>query len=393
MAEYQKVKKAKAYKEELHNLIEQYMESKEDIVKNSGQLKFFKDLMVRHLAVSTNIKIQKPSTRVLDFFDQRVCGSNDETIDFFDHNKNMKAFFASVYCENGTFSEPFETEYATIPYLLLQKIQEVLEESLKEYLRIGEAEPVEEKESAYFDFLLSVALYEIFIRELYVEIEDKLLSEDGDAFDAEEDREWVEKIWEEIKECKDEEEQKKKIEYLAECTAQYYEKICRYSFRIFYIWYFLLQVIKLMAVLRIIILIERVQINKEQIYTDVGFGKRLSQEAIEAKYWSDLMKKLLQNGELFSDVERKRNLVTMYKRINAFYIKNTIFPHTDKDTTFIEFEKKVLMDVDILKKYLEMIQKHSVGKRSFSEEKIMWEWQAQLAAPILNAVHDIMEIV
>ena len=43
MAEYQKVKKAKAYKEELHNLIEQYMESKEDIVKNSGQLKFFKE--------------------------------------------------------------------------------------------------------------------------------------------------------------------------------------------------------------------------------------------------------------------------------------------------------------------------------------------------------------
>lgn len=391
MAEYEKVKKAKACKEELHNRIEQYMENKEDIVKNSGQLKFFKDLMVRHLAVSTNIKIQKPSTRVFDFFDHRVCGSNDDIIDLFDHDKNMKAFFESVYCEYGSFSEPFETEYATIPYLLLQKLQEVLEESLKEYIRVGEEKPVKKKESAYLDFLLSVALYEIFIREFYVEIEDKMLAEDAYIFDGREDREWMEKIWKEIKVCKDEEEQKKKIEHLAEYTAQFYEKLCRYSFRIFYIWYFLSQMIKLLAVLRIIALIERVQINKGQFYSEIKSGKSPNPEAIEAKYWSELMKKLLMNGELFSDVERKRNLVTMYKQINTLYKKNRIFPYTDKDISFVEFEEKVIMDVDILKKYLEMIQKHSVGKRTFSEEKIMWEWQAQLAAPILNAANDIME--
>lgn len=390
MAEYPKVKKAKAYKEELHKIIEQYLEEKDDIVINSGQLKFFRGLMVRYIAVSTNIKVQKPSTRIFEFFDNYVCGSNDEVIDLFDHDKNMKGFFESVYCEDSPFSDPFETEYATIPFLLLQKLQNVMEECFREYLRIDGEEQREKKEDAYFELLLSVALYEIFIRELYIEIEDKLFDENAYEFDGKEDFEELEKIWESIKSGGKSELYEDKIKTLTTHAIQSYEKLLRYSFKPYYIFYFVMHLINLYAVLRIIVLIERVQINKGHGYAKTEKG-RLA--ASEADYWFELMGKLLKNGSLFFGVPRKSNLGTMYALVNAVYERNQIFPHIERNIKYWDFEKEVVFDVDPLKKYFDMLQKHTVFYRTDAEEKMMWDWQAQLAAPLWRAANDIMKTV
>ena len=62
---------------------------------------------------------------MFEFFDNRICGSNDELIDFFDYDKNRASFFRSVYCEEMLFSEPFEGDDTKVPYLLLQKIHEI----------------------------------------------------------------------------------------------------------------------------------------------------------------------------------------------------------------------------------------------------------------------------
>lgn len=390
MAEYPKVKMAKEYKEKLHKIIEQYLEKKEDIVLNSGQLKFFRGLMIRYIAVSINLKIQKPGTRVFEFFDNYVCGSNDEVIDLFDHEKNMRAFFESMYCEGSPFSEPFETEYATIPFLLLQKLQNVMEECFREYLRIDGEKQSEKKESAYLDLLLSVALYEIFIRELFAETEDKLLDEKAYKFEGEEDIEALEKMWEEIKVCKDLDGQEEKLKMLTTHAQQAYEKMYRYSFRFYYIWYFAMHLINLYAVLRIIVLIERVQINKGHGYAKTEKGRFA---ASEAKYWYGLMEKTLKDGTLFFEVPRKRNLGFMYAQINTVFEKNKIFPYVEKEIKYRDFEKEVVSDMDLLKKYLDMLQRHTVFNRTEAEEKMMWEWQAQLAAPLWKAAGDIMNTV
>ena len=327
---------------------------------------------------------------IFEFFDNYVCGSNDEVIDFFDHEKNMRAFFESLYCEGSPFSEPFETEYATIPFLLLQKLQNVMEECFRAYLRIDGEEQREKKESAYLDLLLSIALYEIFIRELFAEVEDKLFDENSYEFEGEEDIEALESMWEEIKSCKDLDGQDEKLKILTTHAQQAYEKMYRYSFRFYYIWYFAVRLINLYAVMRIIVLIERVQINKGHGYAKTERGKLA---ASEAKYWYELMDKILKDGTLFFEVPRKSNLGFMYAQINKVFEKNKIFPYIEKDIKYRDFEKEVISDMDLLKKYLDMIQRHTVFNRTDAEEKMMWDWQAQLAEPLWKAAGDIMEMV
>ena len=91
-------------------------------------------------------------------------GNNDEVLSFFDPAMNRKEFLQSPYSMDFPCSVNFNMQFSEMPFLLLQKTQSEVEHALDDFFYVKEET---EKEAVYLDLLLSLALYEIFLREIF----------------------------------------------------------------------------------------------------------------------------------------------------------------------------------------------------------------------------------
>lgn len=393
MGKYLKVEAAHECRAIIHKRVEKYFIDKEKIQINSGQLKFLDGLMIRHLAISSNVKIQNPRKKIFHYLDTMILSDNDEVITFLDNDKNMESFFQSPYGKTFPFTSTFKTDYGTIPFLLLQKAQDAMESSLNYYMTLKNSDEEDDskkgtKESAYLDLLIGIVLYEIFLRELFHTIETitpPITQVRRDLAQSE----FVDQLWEKISNCKDPEQINTLYTELYEQTQQYYEQICHASFSIYYNFYFVMHLTNFYAILRIVFLMEFVNIN-------IGNYNTKSEESrknlIEAKFWTDQVAEFKEKKVLFGNFEKRRNLGNLYNELNSIYKEHEIFPYVGGGRSYSTFEADALPVATAIADYLAIIGKHTAESRTFEEEESLWTQADSLSRPIWNAINSIIEL-
>lgn len=115
-----------------------------------------------------------------------------------------------------------------------------------------------EKEAVYLDLLLSLALYEIFLREIFGNHITPMMSVLSPVREPAE-MEQINYDYEEVQNCTDLQKRKEMISELWEKTSEYFEKLCEISYAIYSMGYFAVHQSNYYALLRIIVLIEFVK--------------------------------------------------------------------------------------------------------------------------------------
>lgn len=401
MGKYLKAEKANNCRQAIYDRIEQYVVKNDEAENNSGQLKFLKDLLIRNLAVSSRVRVRKDGflkyvKNTLRFY------RNDEVIAFIDCEKNMEAFLQSPYCEEFSHNKPFKPEYGFPMFLLLQRTQEGVERAMIRYLSLSsgleahdkkEGNKMEkEKLEAYVEWLYNIALYEIFLRNCFEDINRTFLSNSkaDSAADLEEEKKLMQRF-RELLGGKDLIRRKEMASEVADYTAAYMDKIWQRVFGLYYLNYFVQHQTNLYAVMRIIVLVEYVNINLTR--EEGGIRKKEDIEAFgDAQYWKKLVEDWIGESELFAETGRNRNLNVFYTELNRVYRECRIFPNyfqSDKEGNFLEESRQAMID---LKQYIECLRDYTVSRRSPEVEKNLWKVEDKLSVPIWNAVCEIGEI-
>lgn len=367
----------KENKEQVYSYVENYLEPK--VERDSGQLKCLKSLLVRNVAISTTLR-EATKKRVFDFLDEIVLSDEEDVIDFFNKEKNIDLFLESPYgcgmehSEYAKYLDDFETEKVFPKFLLLQKVQAVMESELVMYInssqkteerqieieetrrevkrkeeeqaatcetvvggasskkkKVHDMEFLTYKKDAYLNFLFSVAIYEIMVMKTYEEFDVEAFYKKGDS--------------------------------------------CR-----LYMMYVLRHLTNLYAIIRIVYLIEFVQSNGmylEDTNPKKSSGKK-NDIYVEAYKKAIEWMHVFEDWDLFCIVSWKKNLAKMYAELDATYFR-----------VFKEDEK--LEYIETLKQYFSILEHRLADQRSGQEERQIWNLQIKLAGPIWNEVGTIMD--
>lgn len=401
MGKYLKAEKANGCRIAIYNQIEQYVMQDGGAESNSGQLKFLKGLMIRNLAVSSRVRIRKEGflkyvKDTLRFY------YNDEVIAFMDCEKNMEAFLQSPYCEEFYYDKLFRPEYGFPPFLLLQKTQERMEKAMIRYLSLSSGlEACDEKKGnrmekdkleAYVEWLYSIAVYEIFLRDCFEDISHNFLNvpKAGNTEDTEEEKELI-RHFRELRGCRDLSRKKEMAIEMADYAADYMDKFWQRVFGVYYLNYVVQHLMNLYAIMRIIILIEYVNINVSRETSGVRKNEDIEAFA-DAQYWKNLVREWIEGSELFAETGRNRNLNVFYTELNRVYNECRIFPNCAEFEGKGDFWEETREAMDNLKQYVGCVQDHTVAERTSEEEKKLWKVEEKLSAPIWNASREIGEI-
>lgn len=379
--EYQNVTKAKKYEEMLMEAAEPYFEM-EDRKKNSGQLKFLKELMIRQIAVSTNVKVSFPKKRMKQYLEESILNLNCEGVNaIFNPQKNMEDFLDTIYCKVVMYrAELRKTEFPNEggipypPYLLLQKTREAVEISMNRYISANTSEKTQE---AYSEFLIGVAWYEIILRECCKRINKELKAGERQLKRMESSK-VMDECLEQAKYCKNEEECVSLAKKMAENTEEYLAAVVELEATLLMVPYFIRQQTSFYALLRILTLVEWVNINGYHRGAKEAAAKI---EHVEAKQWMDLMGKFIEKGVLFGFTERKQNLGSLYRKFNQFVRGSSLLPSWEKEERGGYRRETVDLEMAIMD-YLDGIKK----PLSQREEDLLWDTEERLAQPIWQAV-------
>ena len=370
MATYAKPQKINECREKITQIVEGYYEERENIIPNSGQLKFLKGLMIRHLAVSTNEKGAKGGLG--KYLKERILNDKEEVLSFFDREKNVEAFKQSIYCEDSYFLDNSKVEYGFPPFLLLDKAHKEMERAFLEYLYAekntdsktdwkDEEEEFSYKSGKYMDFLYSVTIFEIFLREYYAKIIQKK-TQDENTLLMQEKVDRVNQYKEMINECKDDKESKELAKELATELAEYMnilnEGYCEKGFYVTQEDYVVSLQSHLYAMLRIVVLVEFLNINlattfemdewkyafPEAVIWNHLIENMNMDEALDWRLYFNIqgeVSKEDQNSDPESNdsldlfgvepVKPKKNLRTLYGELVNFYMKNSIYNHLEEN--------------------------------------------------------------
>lgn len=399
MGKYLKSEKANACREEIYAQVEPYVLENGEMRSNSGQLKFLKGLMIRNLAVSSRVRVRKEGFLKYLRESMRLC-NNDEVIAFMDCEKNLEAFLHSPYCEEFYYDKMYKQKYGFLPFLLLQRTQAEMERAMLRYLSLSSGlEAYDEKKGeemeqhkleAYVEWLYSIALYEIFLRNCFDDIERDFWEKRKDMKASDEGMELMRRF-NELCGCKDLNKRKELAKEMAGYTAAYLDELWQQVFDIYYINFFIQHLTNLYAVLRIVVLIEYVNINLSR--EEGGIRKKKDIEAFEdAAYWKNLVQEWIDRNEFFAEVGRNRNLNVLYNELNKVYWNCQIFSGPSRKNGEEKFWERAEKPISDIKQYLGVIRAHTADKRPPEEEKKLWNIETSLSVPIWNAVHEISEI-
>lgn len=401
MARYDKVERAKKCKTIIQNQVEKYLNTKEERQSHSGQLKDFKGLMIRKLCFSTSVRVRKEG--FLKFLQEEFLSNNDDVLEYLEPKKNIEAFAQSAYCLQSNMLENYEGAKGYPPYFLVQRTRQVVESTFIDYLRIKEQPTgrkreqydeeswVRHKDEIYVRFLYAVAIYEIFLRQFWQDVQ-KFIS-DGEELRQRVNQEKDEEInrrYEKVIQVSDIQVRKQYAFELAEYLQNYLTELGWQASLMDYINYLLLHVNSLYAIFRVIVLIEQVNFNSAHLNAKKKEEKNAN---LEALFWKEMIESWKLDMELFAiNPEWKKNLSSYYKRINTVVKDKQIFV-TISDKVMPEFREKGAEESAVLKQYIQIIQKHTLTNRSIEEEQKLQEIELLLAGPIWRAVGDLQEII
>ena len=372
---YKKCDDAKKNTESLLERIYPYIvdgKKEESVIPNSGQLKFIKGTMVRSLAVSTRVRAKKGG--FIHFFLNCILENNDCKLAYLDKEANLKAYFETPYAKKYIlYRTKLERADDFFPYLLLERIKTVMEEKLHAYLRIekfvehsGDKEDMEsemgteKKKEKYVELLYCLALYEIFLTE-FLKDKSKYLEEGNNQADE---------IYDELeglieKYVAGHSELEEKIEQL---TEQYFAANDRVYLTITYLDFFLQHFVNLLAVLRIITIIEYVNIN----CNEVGEKRVQSEEFRNARAWEETLNAYFEkyNFNLFAFTLKNKNMSACYRELNKMVAESKQAEKSEIDTFRSDVEE-----------YLRITGKKLTNAEHEMEEQRFFKITLRLAAP------------
>lgn len=378
-------REGKAFIEEI---IEKYFAEKEGGRVSYGQLKFMRNLIVRNIAASTRVRLGKAS--FLKFVKENLLQDRQEILDFLDCEKNVEAFLHSAYGNDILFQHNYRKEFGFPFFLLVRRIQSLMEDKLSAYLHIMSADNEEEametpKKAAYVELLYSVALYEIFVKEYMAEITE--LWEGADKWFDNESRETILSYIEKWNECVDAREKKSLKTDLQIGIEQYLLNYDRLYFGVYFYAYSFRQLQNLLAVLRIIVLIEFVNYNVTHVRVRERFG---GEKAIlkEAEFWQiHVANWFREDMDIFALVEQNPNFSGWYRELNKIIEENTLLKeiNSGRSEAYHHFRSCV-------QEYVNCVEAGNVQDRTRQEEEHLWKIQEELSIPLWNAISSLENI-
>ncbi len=384
MKTYQKCEIAKQRQDKIKSkYIEKYFAEKDTDKPAKGQLKFLDGVIVRNLAASTRVRMRKES--FIKFLDKEILGNRDEVISFMDYDMNMKAFLDSAYGEIIIARENYKESFGFPMFLLIQKAQEVMERKLLAYLNLEQEDEEEsneesEKKRAYVELLYSIAIYEIFVKDYWKEISDLLPGESSDLA-KEIIMEKVGPLIQKYEGSSDVQEQEAAKEKLLQWMKNYNERCdaiifheCFYLFAFKHLWNF-------MAVLRLIGMIEFVNINEMYVGEGNRAGNKQKEMAKKAQRWDINISSWFEDKEFFTLPRRNPNFNGWYKEITQIEEDYCLLAKNpeESDLDYNHFRSCV-------QEYIKCIEKHNVLERTKEEEKHLWAIQVELGGRVLGTL-------
>lgn len=379
---YQTKRECKAF---IEKKIEKYFVQEESGKVRYGQLKFINNLIVRNIAASTRVRLGK--TSFLKFVKANILQDREEVLSFLDCEKNIESFMHSAYGNDILFQHNYREEFSYPPFLLLRRVQAIMENNLVVYLNIISDENEEElmetpKKAAYVDLLYSVALYEIFVKEFLAEIVD-VWEKAGEWF-ADKDRKQILKSMEVWNACTGAREKKlieAKVQPMIEHYLKNYDRLYFYVY--FYVYSFR-QLQNLLAVLRIIVLIEFVNYN----VTHDGVRERFGNEKAivkEAEFWQFHVANWFgEDKDFFTLVKRNPNFSGWYRELNKIVAENSLLKemNSGRSEEYHHFR-------GCIQEYIKCVEAGSAQKRTKQEEEHLWKIQEELSIPLWNAIDSL----
>lgn len=425
----------KAYKQEIIEMIEPYFKyttgkmPKED--RYSGQLKCYKDeLIVRNLAVSTDINMSYPLKKVTDYLEQNITLCDQDVIDFFDPEKNIRAYINSFYCCDWVPAavERYSLQIDSPMFLLLEKVQKVMEQKFFAYkntpmfvvgydVEYKEEEDDEKennkedglnseqkneaedktkkrkpskKQENYLEFLHSVALYEIFLDVYWNKRKDVLLKTNLDVIS--EFNEWLNHRNDEMEACTDMQKRKEMVQESAGVFEEKFKNCFQELVNMNEMIHIRQRMQELFAMLKIIYVIEGVQGNTGREENCRGNGARIIRE--EVTFWRKNMEKaglFCSDKDVFWGIER-RNLKKAVSTLNEVNCKcGNVYQVKENDK---KIRLLVADQTYLLKHYISCLEdKQKAGaKWTMRQENNLREWEKELADPLILAANEILYV-
>lgn len=406
------VYEAKKYVDILMKAADPYFQDTEKISPHSGQLKFLKNLMIRQVAISMNIRfdplrkkehelpVQKE--RMKEYLERYILGTkerkkdNRKILEIFDAKKNGEAFLDSVYCEDVLHTEEgmkqeFSGEKILFPpYLLLQAARRAVDEAMCAYVNAGETEV----KDAYRDVLMLVAWYEIILRDFGQSLKERMEESRRRVKQADHCGELQQRLNEYLNaSANDRAEALSIAQGMAEDTEQYLSAVKQES----NIWrivdYFVCEQTSFYALLRILVLVEWVNIHADHRNSKSRQGE-LAYE--EANYWRDLMEEIREEGSFFAFTGRTKNQAKFYKKYDRFCMDAGLYPILKNEPIEKEkgekkkqkFQSLAAPFRELFEEYLRTV-KLPITKDGKRKEDTLWECEEKLAQPIWKAVEQL----
>lgn len=381
-------KRIKACREEIYDMMKPYL--REDRGRGrTGPLKFLKDLFVCSVAVSSKSRKGLPAFK--KFVDEHFLTVDEEVLSYFDCEKNMTAFQA--WEKDLIFYSAYDESFGFPTFLLLQKARMVKDEALVRYLELEDMDEAagdddidevrEKKLDAYLEWILAIAFFEICADTYY----QKASAEMDRMIEA---KSASVKRLQELSECiqsADKVYRTKKGEELREWERGVRDllSVCvQDTHQLYYLSFFYLYALEtevdLFASVRLMVLIEYVNINgtvREGIDCGTIFFKnknyRIAYE--ESRFWEMAIDRWLTEEKGAGFVKQffvvmdtwNRNHVDRYKKLNG--LAHQLYAlNSEKET---ERLKEQLYFQDMLNEYISVLGKRYSGGRfrSMSREQ------------------------
>lgn len=375
-----KSKTFKENKEKIYEEVFSYLLEPGQREKNSGQLKFLKNLMIRSLALSTRKKINNPKKQLTDFLNSTILYNKDEVINYYDNDKNMEAFLDSPYYDSQDFQicpRDLKPELNNIPFFLMQKTQDVMEHALLDYIKepFEDEEDAPQKSEAYVKLLYSIAVYEIFLIKFKETVHNDYIEEMYERMASIP----LEGLSQQLEECPSVEEVLTFLKRIEATESELTDYLSVLNLTINITLYYLHHLTNFFSVLRIIALIEFVNIN--------GANSSRSQKKqfylAEANKWREHIEEWKLDKTLFAVCAQNKNMSRYYDEMSTLYC-NKIMSDEEEHAVQIEYIRKYL---DIVKEY-PLCERLRNGK----EEELLWSVENVLTQSLFRAANEIYDL-
>ncbi len=360
-------------------------------IQNSGPLKFLKeDIFIRNITIASNHRVNEIQLKtfllleVLQMHENisskiscttiqnQLEGKTDKKYlynfslleECFNVEKNKKAL-KEWYNSSGLFKEMVAEQHLfdwkqEIPYLLLTKIQNTVEQKIKQYWQCCKsvsAKKEEEKNELYVECLLAIALHEIFVKE-FLESETTSIQECNKELDKLSD------IVNKMRESTNGIEKISFTENDADLTLKNIqglrEKITSFEQKPVFMALYMKFIISVIAEEQIILLLEGLSIGKANV---------------KEKLIENCKKYTLEYLSLHIEAKDNRNKWKYYNQISQ-YIQMMIFPYMQEDKYEDIFS--------FVYGYLEQLEQGATSSQQF------WRIQCMLAQPRLELERNML---